>query len=98
MSTVRDLFLHVADDECDERRDAPVFVGGMRVRAEDIEPQIADARVVFEDADGRCLDAVVGYDGDSVAWVNAWDERGNEILLDDEQREAIVAQAAKEIR
>lgn len=97
MSTVRDLFLHVAVDECDEHF-GPAFQYGMRVRVEDIEPQVNDVRLTYEDADGRCYDAVVGYDGSSVAWVNAWDERGNEVLLSDEQTEAIVAQAAKEMR
>lgn len=94
MSVARDLFL-VAADECDEYF-GPVFVHGMI--AEDIREDMHDVKVVYEDDDGRCFDCVVTYDGDSVAWVDGWDERGNRAEFSDAQREAIVMIAAKGTR
>lgn len=96
MSVARDLFI-VAAEECDEYS-GPVFEHGMRVRVEDIREEMRDVPVTFEDDDGRCFECVVTYDGDSVAWVDGWDERGNRAEFTDEQREAIVMIAAKETR
>lgn len=97
MTVAADLYL-VARDECDEHRDAPTYVHGMRVRVEDIRAEMVDVAVWYEDADGRCFECVVTYDGDTAAFVDGWDERGNRAEFSDEQREAIVAQAAKENR
>jgi hypothetical protein len=85
----RDLYL----DMDDAPSVAPTFVHGMR--AESIDDQVRDIRVDYEDADGRVFDCIVGYDGDTVAWVTGYDERGNRAEFTDEQTEAIVAIAAR---
>jgi hypothetical protein len=88
----RDLYL----DMDDAPSVYPTFVHGMV--AEPIDDQVRDIRVDYEDADGRVFDCVVSYDGDTVAWVTGYDERGNRAEFTDEQREAIVAIAARKTR
>jgi hypothetical protein len=85
----RDLFL----DMDDAPSVAPTFVHGMRV--EPIDEQVRDIRVDYEDADGRVYDCIVSYDGDTVAWVTGYDERGNRAEFTDEQTESIIAIAAR---
>jgi signal peptidase I len=82
----RDLYL----DEDDAPSVYPTFVSGMRVHAEDIREEFRDVPVVYEDDNGRRFDCVVAYDGDTAAFVDGWDERGNRAEFSDEQREAIV--------
>ena len=86
-------FRDVAIDECEPDIVGPTFVHGMRV--EDVREEYVDVACTYEDDGGRVYDCVVAYDGDSVAWVTAWDERGNPAELSDEQREAIVLIAAR---
>lgn len=88
----RDIYI----DEWDAPSVYPEFRHGMRVRAEDVRAEFVHVAVVFEDADGRCFDCVVTYDGDAAAFVDGWDERGDRAEFSDEQREAIVMIAARE--
>jgi hypothetical protein len=85
----RDLYLDMDDAPCV----APTFVHGMV--AEPIDDQVRDVPVTFEDREGRVYDCVVAYDGDTVAWVTGYDERGNRAEFTDEQTESIIAIAAR---
>lgn len=88
---IRDIYLD--SEEEDAPASYPAFVHGML--AEDISDRIRDVAVDYEDADGRVFECIVSYDGDTVAWVDGYDERGNRADFTDEQREAIVMLAAR---
>ena len=85
----RDLYI----DEWDAPSIRPTFVNGMKV--EDVGDQMRDVAVHFEDADGRHYDCTVTYDGDSVAYVDGYDERGNRAAFTLDEVEAIVMIAAR---
>lgn len=89
---ILDMYL---DDEADAPSTGPTFVHGMRVEL--IEDQVRDVSVDYEDADGRVYECVVSYDGDTVAWVTGYDERGRVAEFSDNEREAIVAIAARKL-